>query len=59
MFQGIDPAYAPSIVDVFSAIDTETQDEERNTFYSIVKDSEKVLGIQIYYHSISKVPVVL
>lgn len=47
MFQTMDPAYAPSIVDVFTAIDTEVQDEERNTYYSIVKESEKVRSLKL------------
>lgn len=35
-------AIPSTIVDIFTLIDVEAQNEERNNFYHIVKESEKV-----------------
>lgn len=42
-FQNIDWAIPSAIVDIFTLIDAEVHTEDRNNFYYIVKESEKVL----------------
>ncbi|XP_051169390.1 THO complex subunit 2 isoform X1 [Leptopilina boulardi] len=43
----IDGAFPSAIVDIFTLIDSEAQNEERNMFYFIVKESEKFLTDRI------------
>lgn len=40
--QNIDGAIPSAIVDIFTLIDAEAHNEERNNFYYLVKESEKV-----------------
>lgn len=51
--QNFDGAIPSAIVDIFTLIDAEAHNEERNNFYYIVKESEKVcIHLYIYIYII-------